>query len=455
MDIYLSKNIIENLKLSNDAIGTYVALRKIYYSIKKRHYYVSLNMLVFELFGNCNYNRSDYKHIADGLNDLIENKLVTIVNKVTSSKWIFDLSELAIDKKKNESERFTIITEEELFFIMNYASESGKRGIDRLAFVRYFINLIGSINFYQGIYLDAAGTQKTDFVGYMTQEYLYKLSGISKNTLIKFNEILESNNIIYVYHHKKNKQESDGSYKAVTNHYGRYKDKEAIIKFALQYEEEKGIADKLTNAVSNRHKALANMYHELVNGRGLNYGEDLIREIYNYIHKCNMEIQKDIDDKKSQTCLTNSDLKYIKKLEGKLRNEKIFDKYVFLFGKQEVFNSDDNWGEPDPMEKDYPIEEILDMPTMSDVQNAPMNPTKVVKIKKPIQKENMQVPDNVVIQRYADDLYRHHEDDTKYEKSMFIADLSEKYPGLDDYEKYYYNAKRFFELDVIWVKGGH
>ena len=416
----------------------------------KNEYFVSLNLLMYELFGNCNYNRSDYKHIADGLSGLIENKLVSVVEKVTSSEWIIDLSGLVIETKKKGNEHFTTITDEDLYFIMNYASENGKRGIDRLAFVRYFINLIGSINFHQGIYLDAAGTKKTNFVGYMSQEYLYKLSGISKNTLIKFNDILENNEIIYFYHHNKNKQEDDGSYRAVTNHYGRYKDREAIIQFALQYENKKGIADKLTDAVSNRHKALANMYRELVNGRGLNYSNNLIREIYNYIHKCNVEIQKSIDEKNAQKYLTDSDRRYIKKLEEKLRDEKVFAKYDFLFNKQKFSPScNDDWGEPDPLEKDYPVEEIINMPTMSDLQNTPMNPVKTVIINKPVHKETIQVPKDVIIQRYADDLYRQYADGTGNEKSIFIAELSEEYPGLDNYKRYYYNAKKFYELNVL------
>lgn len=450
MDIFLNKKIIADLKLSNDVIGAYIALKKIHYSMDKKEYFVSLNLLMYELFGNCNYNRSDYKHISDGLSELIKNKLVSVVEKVTSSEWIIDLSGLVIDTKKKGDEYFTAITDEDLYFIMNYASENGKRGIDRLAFVRYFINLIGSINFHQGIYLDAAGTKKTNFVGYMSQEYLYKLSGISKNTLIKFNEILESNEIIYFYHHNKNKQEDDGSYRAVTNHYGRYKDREDIIQFALQYENKKGIADKLSDAVSNRHKALANMYHELVNERGSNYSNDLIREIYNYIHKCNVEIQKSIDEKNTQKYLTDSDRRYIKKLEERLRDEKVFDKYGSLFDKQEFStSSNDDWGEPDPMEKDYPVEEIVDMPTMSDLQNTPMNPTKTVIIRKPVQKETVQVPKDVIIQRYADDLYRQYADGTGNEKSIFIAELSEEYPGLDNYDRYYDNAKKFFELNVL------
>lgn len=441
MDIYLSKKIINDLKLSNDIIGAYIALRKIQYSMDKTKYYVTINMLLYEMFGNCNYNRSDYKHISDGLTGLIENKLVIVVDKVSNSEYIVDLSALVIDRKKNKDDSFTIITEEELYFIMNYLSESGKRGIDRLAFIRYFINLVGSINFNQGIYTDATGTQKTNFVGYMSQEYLYKLSGISKNTLIKFNEILESNHIIYVYHHKKNKQMEDDSYRAVTNHYGRFKDKEDIMKFALQYEEKNGIADKLTDAVSNRHKALANMYRELVKGKGQNYSDNLIREIYNYIHKCNEEIQKDIDDKNSQTYLTDSDKRYLEKLEKKLRDEKIFDKYNFLFKKQESCASDnDVWGEYDSMQKDFSIDEISDMPTMS------ANPTKIITVRKPMEKKNVAIPEDAVIQRYADNLYKEY--GSEYEKSLFIAELSEKFPGLVDYEKYWDRAKSFYELNV-------
>ncbi len=469
MDIYLSKTIVSDLKLSNDAIGAYVALKKIHYSLEKSNYYISINMMLYELFGNNNYNRVDYKHIADGIIELFNNKLVPITYEITTAEWVVDLSGLVIDTKRNEDDHFTSIREEELYFIMNYASDSGKRGIDRLSMLRYFINFIGSINYNQGIYIDATGRQKTNFVGYMSQEYLYKLSGISKNTLIKFNEILEGNSIIYVYHHKKNKKEDDGSYRAVTNHYGRYEDKEDIYKFAIQYEKEKGIADKLSDAVSNRHKALANMYRELEKGRGQNYSNDLIREIYNYIHKCNVEIQKEIDSKYSQTYLTNSDIRYIEKLKGKLRDEKVFDKYEFLFKKKISFNSDnDDWGVPNSMDKseseDYSLEDIVDMPVMSDVKTESdrnmesgnnfvtpkdnetnttiLYPVKTITIKK--KEQNREIPIEVKIQSYADVLYKQYGYGTVYEKSIFIAELSEKYPGLDNYEKYYDNAKKLY-----------
>ena len=112
-------------------------------------------------------------------------------------------------------------------------------------------------------------------------------------------------------------------------------------------------------------------------------------------------------------------------------------------------SGNDDWEEPDPMEKDYHVDEIVNMPVVSDLQDAPMNPIKTIIIKKPEQKETVQVSKDAIIQRYADDLYRQYADGTGNEKSIFIAELSEEYPGLDNYERYYNNAKKFFELNVL------
>lgn len=130
--------------------------------------------------------------------------------------------------------------------------------------------------------------------------------------------------------------------------------------------------------------------------------------------------------------------------------------------KSEKTNND-NWGEPNSMEKDFTIEEILDMPvesglvskseesTMSkdttvDVSIASMNPVKVITIKK--KEQNREIPLDVKIQQYADDLYEKHGYGTEYEKSIFITELAEKFPGMDDYEKYYNSAKKLHDLSV-------
>ena len=112
---------------------------------------------------------------------------------------------------------------------------------------------------------------------------------------------------------------------------------------------------------------------------------------------------------------------------------------------------------------DYSLEDIVDMPVESDlvsepekltvsedktadVNTFPMNPVKTIAIKK--KGQNREIPLEVKIQQYADDLYEQHGYGTEYEKSIFIAELSEKFPGLDDYERFYISAKKLHDLSV-------
>ncbi len=110
--------------------------------------------------------------------------------------------------------------------------------------------------------------------------------------------------------------------------------------------------------------------------------------------------------------------------------------------------SDDDWGEPNSMETEdnnFTMEEILDMPIQSDLilEDKTSN---VITIKK--KEQNKEIPLEVKIQQYADDLYEQHGYGTEYEKSIFIVELAEKFPGLNDYEKYYDSAKKLHDLSV-------
>ena len=106
---------------------------------------------------------------------------------------------------------------------------------------------------------------------------------------------------------------------------------------------------------------------------------------------------------------------------------------------------------------DYSLEDIVDMPVENDLvsepekltvseDSFPMNPVKTITIKKKAQ--NREKPKDIEIQEYAETLYEQYGFGTGYEKSLFIAELSEKYPGLDDYEKYYNSAKKLHDLSV-------
>ena len=142
-------------------------------------------------------------------------------------------------------------------------------------------------------------------------------------------------------------------------------------------------------------------------------------------------------------CSKNTDLIYLIYENKKLNKNKIID---------------DDWGEPNSMEtqdNNFSIEEILNMPIESDlvsedksvdIDSFPVNPVKTITIKK--KKQNREIPLEVKIQQYADDLYEQYGYDTEYEKSIFIVELAEKFPGLEDYEKYYNSAKKLHDLSV-------
>lgn len=126
----------------------------------------------------------------------------------------------------------------------------------------------------------------------------------------------------------------------------------------------------------------------------------------------------------------------------------------------------DDWGEPNSMEAEennFTIEEILDMPlendlvsepeklTVSedktaDVDTFPMNPVKTITIKK--KEQNKEIPLEIKIQQYADELYEQHGYGTEYEKSIFMVELAEKFPGRNDYEEYYNSAKKLHDFSV-------
>ena len=61
--------------------------------------------------------------------------------------------------------------------------------------------------------------------------------------------------------------------------------------------------------------------------------------------------------------------------EDKLKDLEFFEQFPFITEdclkekpKRKLPIDDDNWGEPNSMEKDFSVEEMLDMPTLNDVE---------------------------------------------------------------------------------------
>ena len=86
--------------------------------------------------------------------------------------------------------------------------------------------------------------------------------------------------------------------------------------------------------------------------------------VHNYVVNKNKALQEEIDSKYAQTYMTESDEAWVEKLKSQIRSTSIFDKFDFL-NSQAV--STDHWGEPDPLEHDFSVEEMFELPTITEL----------------------------------------------------------------------------------------
>lgn len=318
MNIYLSNTVISDLQFNDYEIATYVALKSIYTSNRDTQF-VSYNMITYELFnGKCTNTASTY--IKDAFNSLVDKGLVTIVEKLSTTEFVLDLSKLYFEYSNGSNEYYTVIRLDEVHSIMNIANK-----MDKFKLLRYFITCLRTICRTQGIYVDQSAKQ--NFVGFMTQEYLCEQIGICYKSNFKliqqYNDILEEYQLLYIYRHtemKRNKK--NGQIKSFANHYGRYEDKDDIEIFALNYEKTCGAQEEIVQSdKSNQRRKLSSQYNNLCYDFDRyvdTYSDKELIEIYKYIHFKNGEIEKELETAKEGT-------EYYDRLLDKLKDEDLFD----------------------------------------------------------------------------------------------------------------------------------
>ena len=99
------------------------------------------------------------------------------------------------------------------------------------------------------------------------------------------------------------------------------------------------------------------------------YLDTLARDITNKIRR---KVRRSLR-KSYRKFMKQSDIEAIEKVLFQYYDDKFDDGFLYLTEDdisdiEQIFESD-NWGEPDSMEQDFSIEEILDMPTEGDVNN--------------------------------------------------------------------------------------
>lgn len=215
-------------------------------------------------------------------------------------------------------------------------------------------------------------------IGHMSQEYIATQADNSTRTCQRYNDILVEMQMIYVYK-SNDKVRSDDKLKQIKNCYSRYEDKDVCERYASAYEDMNGVEHKIVRTKKNKEQAdnnrrYAQIYNRICEGYGDSYDEATIKKVYNYVTNKNKSLQSDINDKyeqpyyKEKGQLSYSDQAWVEKLESQIRDTLIFEQFDFLKSVPKVSEGTDEWGEPDQL-IDFSVEEMLDMPAISEVQS--------------------------------------------------------------------------------------
>lgn len=379
--LFLKKNLVAGVTLTQDGVLAYIALRTIIdesiplYNKTSTVDCISVNKMAYALIGSQEeYEKVFLDSLQRGIYELQLADALTILQDFStkaSYEYLLDMSNMYLDIEK---ENFIIIFPEEIHKIL-CCNEIMKKKISML---KYYVALIGTFNWSKSMnYIDGIPNLQGK-IGYMSIEYIAEQAGmLSQRTCIRYNEILSEIKMIYIY--KSNDKIRKGDrLKQIKNCYSRYRDKDACELYASSYENYRGVRHKIVITQKKKEQAdnnrrLAQIYNRICDGFGDTYDENTIRKVQKYITNKNKTLQEEIDGKYAQEYyqreghLTDSDAKWVEKLKSQVKDESVFEQFDFL-------KEDDNWGEPVDMEKDFSLEEILEMPTESEVQ---MNLTNV------------------------------------------------------------------------------
>jgi hypothetical protein len=265
--------------------------------------------ITYLLTKNEHPNKYMLNYVKCGLDELIRENILVKINEV-QKHYIIDCSKLWID---TDTEKFTIITFQEVEKIFRIEN------VNSFLLLRYFIYLIGSLSSKIDVWLDSC-QHKSRVVGMLTLEQLSSLSGISVRSIIDYNKIFEESELIYIHRQNDFILDEENNIKQLPNVYGRKCDQLYIDAFAINQKSYNGSYRYVEkNVVSvNNNRRLAQMYQQLLKGKGEKYSNSEILDIYNYVIAENKKYMNTYEKNGYESCLE------------KIRDVEVFKKYDFI-----------------------------------------------------------------------------------------------------------------------------
>ena len=392
MEIFIKKKVLEHENVSSVMVGAYIGLCCIY-NVNQKLRYVTADLLCSELCGNGSYTKYFKQDIAQAILYLDQMGFVKINERLGKNKYILDLQSLRVE----QDEYFVKLTQQEVQRIYNLEVKN------KHALMRYYATMIGSINYNS--YMEVDGQTKSNFVGFVSIDYLAQLSCTSKSSALRYNEILEKNDLIYI-HRAKFYDENNGQIQLQTNHYGRRADAKFIYHYAQNYALHQKNKVKVKSD-ANLKRSMMQKYNALL--RGVEYPYSDILQIQGFIQNHNENQRKIIAE--------NSSTEAVRRANAALKDESIFE---FILGTQ-VESVQDIREEP---------EQVVQEETQIEEQQPKVCYVDAEKIRNPKKKkDNNQIPVTIRIGQRCDLLVKQKPQITDDE---LFAEIKKEFPEAAD-----------------------
>lgn len=372
--LFLKTELVTGYTLTQDGVLAYIALRTLIdesiplYNKTSSMDCISVNRLAYSLVGEMDYEKALTDSLQRGIYELAGGEWISIRKNLSTNKsyeFVLDIEKLWLDTEKD---KFTVVYPNDIYKIMTCNEKMDKR----IRMLKYYVALVSTFDW-----------SLNSKIGHMSQEYIAEQADCSVKSCQRYNDILVDMQIIYVYK-SNDKVRIYDKLKQIKNCYSRYEDKNLCENYASDFEDENGVEHKIVRTKKNKEQAdnnrrLAQIYNRICEGHADDYDQSTIRQVYNYVTNKNKILQEQINAKydlpyyREKGQLSYSDQAWVEKLESQIRDTSIFEQFDFLNEVSNNCKADDNWGE----QIDFSVEEILDMPTMGEVQ---INPTKKVSV---------------------------------------------------------------------------
>ena len=269
-------------------------------------YCLSTDSIFFAMYQKQIVGKKTRANILKAINNLID---LDFVDGERYSKVLYFIQRqsLIVDQM---NERYTIVHLDDIQKIM--ASDSPIKP----QLIKFYIYLMSTINSKITVY-DVSGAEKKNIIGMQPQQYLSHITGMSTHTIMRYNRILEEMEVIYVCR-SNDFIVTDSGLKQLVNVYGRYADREYLIKYSKglkeQYQTYKHTQSK--DNATNTKRRLAQMYLQLCKDKM--YSDDEIREIYEYVISQNKKYRNLDESEQNKSYLEN------------IKDETVFRQFEFL-----------------------------------------------------------------------------------------------------------------------------